>query len=89
MVLGVEQRAAPGGDDRVRDGARFLDRMALERPEMRLAVDGEDLDDGAPGRGLDEPVGVDERAAEPAREQPADFRLPGRHEAGQDETGHG
>src|SRR5439155_1495579 len=62
-VVRIEQRPASRGDDRVGNGARFLDRVALEPPEVRLPVAREDLRDGAARGGLDEAVGVDERTA--------------------------
>src|SRR5436305_1243423 len=46
-VVRIEQRPASRGDDRVGNGACFLDRVALEPPEVCLPVTREDLRDGA------------------------------------------
>jgi hypothetical protein len=71
------------------DRARLLHRGALEGAEAGFALAREDLPDRPAGRGFDEPVGVDERTAEEARETTADRRLSRRHEAGEDDLRHG
>ncbi len=50
-----------------------------------VAMAGENLVDRAAGGGLDLGIGIDERQPEALGEPPADARLPGAHQADQDE----
>src|SRR5439155_25697152 len=63
-----------------------LGRLGLALAEARLAVLAEDLGDRLPLARDDHVVRLDEAAAETAREQPPDGRLPGAHEAHEDDV---
>src|SRR5207248_4322391 len=80
----VAREAAAGRDHVARLEPERLERLGLELAEARLAVLAEDLGDRLPLARDDHVVRLDEAAAETAREQPPDGRLPGTHEAHED-----
>ena len=80
----VAREAAAGSDHVARLEPERLERLGLELAEARLAVLAEDLGDRLPLARDDHVVRLDEAAAETAREQPPDGRLPGAHEAHED-----
>src|SRR5712692_4747142 len=88
----ARQPATRGNDIAPLEGEKPY-RLVLEGPEVRLALRGEDLGDGAPLLGRDHVVGLDEAAPEPPGEEPPDRRLACSHESHEDNvvghiTGH-
>src|SRR5262249_17674662 len=80
---------APARGDARGEGAGLGDRLAFALPERSLALAREDGRHRPPRARFDERVGVDERTPEEACEPAPDLRLPGSHEAGEDDVGGG
>src|SRR5438445_177292 len=92
MAPSQRRQPADGRDHGAPLEAEALEDLGLKLAEARLAGLAEDVRNRAPLPGHDHVVGLDEAAAEPAREQPAHRRLPGAHEADQHDVvggGHG
>src|SRR5713101_4837896 len=88
----ARQPATRGNDIAPLEGEK-PHRLILESPEVRLALRGEDLGDGAPLLGGDHVVGLEEAAPEPLGQDAPDRRLARSHETHKDHivihvTGH-
>src|SRR6266850_7224822 len=89
----LARQPAPRGNDIASLEGEKPHRFVLEGAEVRLALRGEDLGDGAPLLGGDHVVGLDEATPEPPGQEPADRRLARSHESHEDNvvthaTGH-
>src|SRR5437660_526132 len=84
-VVAARQPAA-GGDDVAGLEGEGPEHLALETPERLLAVGAEDVGDRAAVARDDHVVGLDEAAAEAAREQPPADRLSRAHEPHNDDV---
>src|SRR5712692_623343 len=76
----ARQPATRGNDIAPLEGEK-PHRLILEGPEVRLALRGEDLGNGAPLLGGDHVVGLDEAAPEPLGQDAPDRRLARSHES--------
>ena len=79
-------QAAAGGDDVVGLEPQRLHGLGFQAAEHRLAILAEDLGDGPAVAADDHVIGLHEAAPEPPRQQSADRRLPGAHEADENDV---
>ncbi len=86
VLLPVEHAASRGEHERLVRSERCGERLRLQLPKRRFAVDLEDLPHRAPGARLDELVGVDEAPPEPLGEQAPHRRLAGAHHPHEDDV---
>ena len=79
-------QAAARRDDLAGLEAQRLQRLGLQTAKGLLAVVAKDVRDGAAVAGRDHVVGLDEATAEAACQQASTDRLPGSHEADEDDV---
>ena len=79
-VVRIDERAAARGHDDVAQGQEQLQDLALECPEVGLAVPAEDVRHRPAFARFDQLVHVLRMPAEPSRQRPGDRRLARRHE---------